>query len=314
MTPELFDKSNACRGEVILLQLLRNMEKNGLLANLNKDKWVPYVEEKIEKLEPALRDKILTCFKRLKDQHRFVRHPKRMEGDPITDQDWLDLALNSHEQIPFHAIILSQELRDSCTRKCAEFVEFFDSLESKEWRDRKETLSLTKSPENFASVLDPVLRYARSMALIDPYLDPRKSRFYNTIEICSSLLGKRRQRHDRLPGRIDIHLAEGLEKGKKSNEPKEDFFDACEEKLQQLIDKDSHCFRVFIWKESRLQHNRYILTDQFGIIAPWGLDCGNQSIKKDYWSPLPKRELDELWDQFHPEVNRSELVGRKKFP
>jgi len=317
ITPELFGKSNSNReSSTILLQLLRNIEKNGLLANPNKDKWVPYVEEKIEKLKPALRDKFRVRFNKLKDQHRFVRHPKHRESDPATDQDWLDLALDLHEQIQFHAIILSKELIDKSASQCDAFVEFFDSLESEIWLNCKDKLSVTKSPDNYRSVLAPVLRYARSMALIDPHLDPRKPRFYKTIEICSDLLGKRKHEGDRLHGRIDIHLAEGdgrTEKGKKSYEAKEDFFNACEKKLQPLINKYRHCFRVLIWKSHEF-HNRYILTNQCGISAPWGLDCRSQSTKKDDWSLLSNERQNELWNEFHPDKNCFDLVGRKKFP
>lgn len=304
ITPDVFDKSNSDKGSIILLQLLRNMQKNGLLANPNKGKWVPHVEKKIEKLKPDLRDKVLTCFKNLKDRHRFIRHPRRRGGDPVTDQDWLDLGLSSHEQIPFHAIILSQKLIDNSVSQCDAFVEFFDALESEKWNNREDTLDLPRSPGKYRSALAPILRYARSVALIDPHLDPRIPRFYNTIKICSNLLGNRK--HDRLHGRIDIHLAEKQEDG---------FFDTCERKLKPLIDNDGHCFRIFIWKKPKWEwHNRYILTDQCGINVSWGLDCPNQPNGKDDWSLLSHKRRIELLGEFCPKVNRSDFVGEKKFP
>ena len=84
MTPDLFDASVANSdgsASIILVELLRGIAENGLLANLHKDRWLRHVTEKrATTLSPALKDKVLTCLSVLHDRHRLVRHPKCMAG------------------------------------------------------------------------------------------------------------------------------------------------------------------------------------------------------------------------------------------
>jgi hypothetical protein len=98
ITPDLFDASVANsdgRASVILVELLRGIAENGLLANLNKDRWLRHVTEKrTTTLSPALKDKVLTCLSALHDRNRMVRHPKRVAGDPLNDKEWLNLAFD----------------------------------------------------------------------------------------------------------------------------------------------------------------------------------------------------------------------------
>src|SRR6266404_9305478 len=94
---------------------------NGLVANLHKDEWLRFIEkERLSKLTPGLRDRILSCFKVLQDRHRFVRHPRSLMTDPASDLEWLRLALESHRRTAFHGIVLTERLWDCgiiCLRK-----------------------------------------------------------------------------------------------------------------------------------------------------------------------------------------------------
>jgi hypothetical protein len=114
MTPDLFDASVIGADSslsTILVTLLRGFADNCLLANLNKDGWIRHVREnRIETLPPSLKDKLITCLNVLHDRHRLVRHPRRTTGDPVSDNDWLELALESHKRLAFHGIVLSQNL------------------------------------------------------------------------------------------------------------------------------------------------------------------------------------------------------------
>ena len=57
-------------------------------------------------------------------------------------------------------------------------------------RCKTQTLTLTKSSADYRANLAPVLRYARKLALVDPYLKCSKQ-YTDTISICSDLLGDR---------------------------------------------------------------------------------------------------------------------------
>ncbi|MGI9860446.1 hypothetical protein SDD30_03545 [Moorella naiadis] len=91
MTPDLFDASRVNTdgtAGIVLVELLRGIAENGLLANLHKDRWLRHVTEaRVSTLPPTLKDKVMTCLKVLHDRHRLVRHPKCMSGDPSSDLD-----------------------------------------------------------------------------------------------------------------------------------------------------------------------------------------------------------------------------------
>lgn len=317
MTPELFDASVANTDNsagVILVELLRGLAENGLLANLHKDRWLRHVtQERVATLSPALKDKVLACFSVLHSRHRLVRHPKCLAGNPNTDQDWLNLVLDSHNLVPFYAIVLSQPLIEACDQECDAFVEFFGSLDSAQWNGRrKRTLTLTKSDADYRAALTSILRHARSLALIDPWLNSQESRYFDTVTICSNVLGQRG--HARLQGRIDIHAELGKQKPYGSNIA--DYLNVWEQKLRPLIQTDGHRFRVFLWESlpgSESMHDRFILTDQCGISAPGGLDCRTHShANSTDWSLLDEDVRLRRWNEYDPPVSPFNLLGDRE--
>ncbi len=234
-----------------------------------------------------------------------------MAGDPGTDKEWLNLAFDSHDRIPFHAIVLSQQLIDGCGRECDALVEFFSSLDSARWNGRrKRTLSLTKSDADYRAALAPILRHAKSLALIDPWLNSYESRYLDTVTICSNVFGQRG--HARLQGRIDIHAE--ADKQKPDGRTVADHLAAWKEKLRPLIAVDGHRFRVFLWESlpgSESMHDRFILTDQCGISAPGGLDCRRLShANTTDWNLLDEDVRQKRWFDYDPPVSPFKLLEK----
>ena len=315
MTPELFDLpivGSDKRAESILIQVLRGIIENGLLANLGDDdnQWFNYVEKKRRKFPQKLKDQVRECLSTLDKRHRLIRRPKCIEESPSTDQDWLNLALDSHNRTPLYAIILSQELMHNSDSKSDVFIEFFDSLNSKLWNGRRRTLSVKKTLDDYKRYLTPVLRYARSLKLIDPWLNPLELRYYNTLEICSRILGHRV--HSQPSPRIDIHVAES----KDNNQTIEDYFATWKQKLNPLIGEYGHHFRIYLWgsgPNSESMHDRFILTDQCGISVPWGLDCLKRSNRSTDWSFLDEEVRLRRWGEYDPRTRPSDLIDCREY-
>jgi hypothetical protein len=281
-----------------------------LLANLHKDQWLKYVEARIEKLSPALKDRILSCFKVLHDRHRFVRHPRKETGKPIIDTDWLDLALKSHAKIPFYGIILSQALMRSCGQNNTAFIELSEALDSSLWRGRRRTLTIKKREEDYRAALTPILRYATALTLIDPYLNSHESRFFSTVQVCSELMGKRG--HAPLPGRIHIHAE--MKRQKPEGGSLNDYLDSWEKKLHPLKSKNKHKFKIFLWESlSETLHDRFILTDQCGVGVQGGLDCRTQSVANDtVWSLLEEEDRRTWLEKFTPKTSSYKLLDERE--
>ena len=184
MTPDVFDTTVVDADPtlgIVLVQLLRGMCDNGPIANLHRDRWARHVmEHRLARLSPALKDKVIACLNTLHDRHRLVRHPRRMQGDPTADSEWLELALESHRRIPFHSIILSKALLSGCGESNIVLTELSGALDSPQWQSRRRSFTLTKCDADYRAALAPILRHARTLTLIDPYMSCRDSRFFNT--------------------------------------------------------------------------------------------------------------------------------------
>ncbi len=317
MTPNLFDASvvdSDPRSGIILVELLKGIAENGLLANLHKDRWLRHVQEqRITTLPASLRDRILTILNLLHDRHRLVRHPKRQGGDPVADLDWLHLALDSHGHVPFHGILSTQDLIDGCGHNCGSFVEFLGVLDSPQWGARRErTLTLKKSATDYRSALAPLARHAKVLQLVDPYLNAQETRYFNTVDLCSELMGQRVQ--ERLAGRIDIHAE--AKRQKPDGLTVEQHLDVWECKLRLLVARDHHRFRVHLWDSrpgGESMHDRYILPDQCAISVPGGLDCRTHShANSTNWTLLDENARTRRWSDYDPATSPFQRVGYRE--
>ena len=319
MTPDLFDAAMLeadSASNVILIELLKGIAENGLLANLHKGGWSCHVrEERVPTLSPDVRGKVISCLSMLDKRHRLACHPKCVAGSPATDMDWLNLALESHQGIPFHAIVSSHPLIDDCDQDCDALVEFFSSLDSGKWDGRRRRdLTLTKSPPAYRAALAPILRHAKSLVLVDPWLNSDEARYFDTVTICSNVMGQRG--HTRLQGRIHIHGEAG--KQKPPGRSPTDYLNAWDQKLRPLVAVDNHRFKVFLWESipgSESMHDRYILTDQCGLSIPAGLDCRTHSYANSTtWSLLDDVTLQLRWSDYDPSASPFNLLGDREIP
>ena len=309
MTPDVFDTSVVGSDQalsVILVELLRGIADNGLLANLHKDRWARHVkEDRIERLSQSLKDKIIACLNDLHDRNRVVRHPRRMAGDPANDSEWLDLALESHKRVPFYGIVLSQALMVACGHNASAFMELSGALDSPQWLSRQRSLTLKKYEADYRATFAPILRCARALTLVDPYLNNHEPRWFDTIRICSELMGQRG--YSPLQGRIYIHAEKKHQESRydRYDLSLKDYLDAWEEKLRPLKRRDGHRFKVFLWESlSETPHDRFVLTDQCGVGVPGGLDCRSKSdANSTTWFLLDEKDRKIWLDRVTPETS-----------
>lgn len=314
-TPDTFDASLLNHDPVLpftLIQLLRGVAENGLLANLNKGRWIRHIkEQRLENLSPDLRRKLMACLELLDKRNRLVRHPRRKSGKPKNDLEWLELALDSHRRTPLHGIVLGQELLNHYRHHDEAFIELSGALDSARWQNRRRSITLTQSEADYRKHLAPVLRHARALTLIDPYMTCRSSRFFRTIKLCTALLG---QRGDAvLNGRIHIHADDPVTTGS-HQESVENRLNAWEKEVRKLR-KPPHRFEIFLWRMQpggQKFHDRYIMTDQCGISAPAGLDCQVRSDNTTTWTLLDEADRAYHLQKYDPAANTYKFLGSRK--
>ncbi len=259
LLPETFDGSFHAADPsraVVLKTILRDLAVNGLLADLHKSAWRKHIMERVEALPPQLRQDVVKSLETLMSRNRLIRRPKA-SGPLATDHDWLLLAVALDN---LHAIVSNAK---DATVSCDSLLELDHVLDSDLWSSRPTTLTVPMDGAGYEAALTPLLRYARKLLLIDPYL--RADRSYGlVIKLCAGLLGRGKGNP---VGVIEIHA-------KRPNQSIESWFEAWRAVLEPLHSRYGHSFKVCLYEaptEGQRFHDRFILTDQCGISVPAGL-------------------------------------------
>ena len=270
--PELLAKSpNSC---TIIKQLLSGMGDNGLLANLHEDAWIRHIKADVfPHLPLQVRDRVIALLQNLEDQNRLITCAAFCNDVPRSREDWLDAAIDVHSHSRLQGIVLTQDLLNRYGLPHEAFMELSNALELPQWLERPRSQTVSMLLPDYKSALVPVLQYAKTLTLIDPYMDCHP-RFFDVVEICARLLGRDRLRPT--TKRITIHAGNPT-----NGERPEDRLFVWQQRLRPLVNTyPTLRFRVFLWQEkdrsaplyARL-HDRFIITDQCCISVPGGLDA-----------------------------------------
>ena len=296
-------RPSACRD---LKRLLRGLcEENGILADLHNGYWHAFITEKLlPQLPSTTRSDILAGLNNLKDRNRLVCRPTYGEEPPTAYADWLYAALEAAQRNTLRGIVLSQDLINKYSLPNPLFMEIAEALDSPLWTDRQRTPNVDTSVQGYRAALFPILKYARTIDIIDPYINCEKERFRQFVELCVHLLGS--QRATKTTSRISIHAGEPYERNCPESE-RPYWIEQClkewKDFLSVLVKTNSKLrFRVFLWSDrdtSMLFHERYLLTDQCGIFIGLGHDVRAGNITT--WSLLDETQRVHQFGRFQLE-------------
>ena len=173
LTPDAFEPA-AMREEnrdgTIVVQLLRGMQRNGLLADLHNGQWLTQVLRQHDSgtLTSALRDHINACLVALQNRNRIIRHPACQPRPDTDDFRWLHWALETHRHhrdFPFHAVFATEEYIELSELDDEVFVPLPKALDAAGWLNRRISVRFTKTEDNLKKHLAPLLfvalRFAR---------------------------------------------------------------------------------------------------------------------------------------------------------
>ena len=277
ITPDVFDAwtiSEKNREGLIAVELLRGMQQNGLLADLHNGQWLSQVlrQQDSGALPAALRDRINSCLTVLQNRHRIVRHPACQPRPETDDFRWLHWALETHRHNPshpFHGVFATEDYIELSELDDEILVPLPRALDAACWLSRRISVGFAKTEDNLKRHLIPLLHFARKVTLIDPHMTCRKDRFFNTVQHCAALLG--RHYGEDKQWRIDIHAGDPDKESEGDHrEPYQDRLDKWKRELEPVARQFKKKFRVSLWRNrpgGESFHNRYIITDQFGVDA-----------------------------------------------
>ena len=324
ITPDVFEPTTVpatSREALILVELLRGIADNGLLANLQAGSWHKTVREQydVASTAPELRDKLRTCLNLIHGRNRLIRHPS---GSTRPDDDfrWLHWAIERHlsdPDYPFKGIFATGDYIELSEIAENAIVPLLLALDHECWLNRPKSVRFVKTDVLLKAHLSPLLRYAEKITLIDPYMSCRKERFFDTVQRCADLLGK----HDgqRQRGVIHIHAGDPHYDAEVAHrEMASARLDQWEQALKPVVAYWKHRFEVFLWKNNpgeKTFHDRYIITDQCGVSAPGGLDFGDDPTRANLtsWTWLEPPIISEiLLKEFNPSTSPYKLLGSRK--
>jgi len=303
------------RLEIILIELLKGIRDNGMIANLNKDGWLKFIEnDRLPTMSLSFKNKLLPYLNSLHARNRLVRHPKSTMGEPSTDIEWLKLALESHDRIKFDGIIASEAVIADYGVTCAEFIDVLTILDSTKWNERRRTLTLHACEPYYRPVLDPILRHAKSLKIVDPYFSPHDQKYKNFLKICIEQMGNRGT--SILNGRIQIHTGDPTNPDNYCPESVDARLMAWETCIKGFFPISiPHKIQIFIRKkkdDGRRFHDRFILTDQCCISIPMGTDTYRDSTPNSTtWTLLDYEDMQKKAEEIDPAMKIYDTLGER---
>lgn len=325
ITPDVFEPAlltATSRESVILVELLRGIADNGLLANLHAGAWHTQIRNQFDmaSFSPDIRDKLRSCLTVVDSRNRLVRHPAGSLLPADDDFRWLRWAIERHQSdatYPMKGVVSTDAFIELSELLDPVLVQVAGVLDHACWQDRPKSIRFPKTKPELQKALTPLLRYANLVTLIDPYMTPTKTRFFDTIQHCAELLGKHDGQQTR--GLIHIHAGDPLHIGDNADkEPFADRLDRWELELKPLISQWKHSFEVFLWRNQpggKVFHDRYLITEQCGISAPGGLDFEDDPTRANLtsWSWLePPIIQDIIHREFHRVKSPYKLLGSRR--
>lgn len=270
LTPDLFDTTtidNDRANYIILRTILNEISKNGMIANLENDLWLKNVEVRLKALNHQSRMNILPIMKTLKDRKRIVTYSSELEREPVNDIEWLKAALKLHPKEAFHGIVMGPNVIEEI--KPEPFLISFDNiLDSNLWNSRRSSFDVIQNQLDYCNYLKPILKHAKSLSIIDPYLSTEQ-RFFETVKICLLNLSNKNVR-------INLHAKYKEIPGLSEAQSVARTISNWERKIKSLgLSNDLGRVKLFLWepkKKGQKFHDRAIITDQCGISVEGGLD------------------------------------------
>ena len=234
------------------------------------------------------------------DNHHLVRRPRTASVSSGAELEWLASA-QACTGPPINAIVVSQDLSEVIDQGDQRIISACESLEHPAYAQGSRTLAVQYSEAGLTPALRRLLLHARRVDLVDPYLDPQVETCYGFLILVSRLIHESGK-----SAKLRLHLS--MEKQLTSHGSEEclRILTACDERLRELSCKYRLTIDRLAWSEEPGSvyklHNRYLLTEQFGIQAGMSFRCEDQdSAKLDRWQLLDHAASEDIRREYADE-------------
>lgn len=305
LTPDVFDVTSYSSAEVcgLHLQTIREtLLTEALVRDLRESEWRRLLFGGTR----VWHRRGTELVKKLAAQGRLVPFGSVLPASPVDDREWCREALGTHAALPFTGgVIVTQPLKQAFEGE--PLVSSIDGLGGAPWwAARSPSVRLRRTIADYQIQLDPVLRCANSILLIDPHLDPSRYRYRQFGDLLTRA-GRRRP----MP-LVEIHRVayEGSGPGRVFLAPQE-IERRFREVLDQAVRNADLEVEVFVWDDF---HYRHVITNVLGILMENGFDTTNDPGSITTWARLGRGDRDAIQREFDPASRHHVLRGRFRIP
>jgi hypothetical protein len=274
-----------------------NLPANVMVADLHKNRWKRQVLERLDDgswpdapRSRRIRSDLMAFLNRLDDQRRLVRHSQPGAPVPTDDRGWLALALQAST---LDSIVAARPGVPPVASGGAPVIPLADLRASEPWNARQTSADVPMSRSGYDAVLRPLLRHARKVKLIDPYLAPHDDKRWCFVELAALRM---KEPWDQC--RLEIHT--------KPHGP------TPATSLREWVDRVGrfktasgarHTVRICLWEERteprQRFHNRHLLSDQWGVRVGSGFLCERDgTVRRDNWDLISEAAREQTWWQY----------------
>lgn len=302
VTPDVFNEScydSPALCDAYFKQLLEVFFSEGLVRNLRNGEWQAF-------FSPHARpwhSRIKHILKNLTDAGRLVPSDSALNHTPQTDREWCNEALASHQTTPLNGIIVSDAIERTYRKnQLVESVSRLSQSTCAWWDPTNSSLRLNRTIQDYKDALKLILRHAKSIMFIDPYIDPSQRNYADFIQLLEAIDNRPSQSPRPL---VEIHRKSLRVSGK--NAPlwdQQDMENTFRNEFGPVLSQSNLKAEVFIWDDF---HDRYLISNLGGILVPYGFDTSSKPDDLTTWSRLGRSDRDDVQREFARESNKHKL-------
>lgn len=300
VTPDVFNES-CYESQALCDEYLRQLQQvfltEGLVRNLRNGEWQAFFSTQARPWHSHIQD----ILKNLTVAGRLVPGDPALDHTPHTDREWCNEALESHKTTPLNGIIVSDAIRSTYRRnQLVESVSRLSISTCEWWELTNSSLRLKRTICQYKKALTLILRHAKSIMFIDPYIYPAQSNYADFVQLIKAASNRPPKSP---PPTVEINSKIRNISGKNREETRQIMENTFRNEFGPVLSQSNLKAEVFIWDDF---HDRYLISNLGGILVPHGFDTSTSS-NLTTWSRLGRSDRDDVQREFARESNKHKL-------
>ena len=308
VTPDVFNEScydSPALCDAYFRQLLEVFFGEGLVRNLRNGEWQAFFSTHTR----SWHDRTKHILKNLAEAGRLVPGDPALSHTPQTDREWCNEALESHKITPLNGIIVSDPIRSTYRRnQLVESVSRLSQSTCSWWEPTNSSLRLERTISQYIDALKLILRHAKSIMFIDPYIYPAQSNYTDFVQLLEAAGNRPPKSPQPL---IEIHSKIRNISGKTKEETHQIMENNFRNEFGPVFSQSNLKAEVFTWDDF---HDRYLISNLGGIQMSNGFDTSSKPDDLTTWSRLGRSVRDDVQREFARESNKHKLLFNFTIP